>query len=561
MSFLYNDAAYVLNNYMFKKKLSNESIKSMIYSDKVRNKSKTMALVAGVLQHRDHIEEIMKKCKSVGEEKIQNRGLLCVLLYELFYGQKVIKGGGVVKKKIYEHLTELEDAFKNISETKEPIAAHNGSKTVEPSTRVKYLRVNLLKTSVEEALQVLQSNISAASETKECGMTITVDNHLPYLLILRSVAAPSASPQESSVSFNGSMRFLKQLYQHELVVSGKIILQNKSSCLPAHLLFNAVHESKMAMQEKQGGQEKQEEKEPTMKPVVDFIDATAAPGNKTSQLAMLIEHRRSQLADAQKSIIYAFDKDKKRFMLLKRRMTELVDSSLPRSFLNCFHQDFLKTDPFAETFQHVRGILVDPSCSGSGMRDRFDRNSKVDSTRLEKLHQFQVSCVLHAMKFPAVQFISYSTCSIHVEENEAVVQSVLSQNDQFVLEKINLPTMKTNEKQLPNWSKGGVSGTEKGITLTSEQLSCLLRVDPAVDEAIGFFVALFRRLPGTQVQHRPTKQSLPNQKKRRKQSTEGRLPGKTQKKQKKKRRRGNRNSVTKQLKKHGIVVSKKPTIL
>jgi len=46
--------------------------------------------------------------------------------------------------------------------------------------------------------------------------------------------------------------------------------------------------------------------------------------------------------------------------------------------------------------------------------------SKADD-RLERLARFQLECLKHALSFPQVQLVSYSTCSVHQIENEEVV--------------------------------------------------------------------------------------------------------------------------------------------
>lgn len=48
--------------------------------------------------------------------------------------------------------------------------------------------------------------------------------------------------------------------------------------------------------------------------------------------------------------------------------------------------------------------------------------------RLQQLSNFQLSILRKAASFPAVELLVYSTCSIHAEENEGVVQRFLSEH-------------------------------------------------------------------------------------------------------------------------------------
>ena len=45
-------------------------------------------------------------------------------------------------------------------------------------------------------------------------------------------------------------------------------------------------------------------------------------------------------------------------------------------------------------------------------------------SRLEKLSQFQTHILSHVLTFPKVEVVVYSTCSVHEEENERVVERV-----------------------------------------------------------------------------------------------------------------------------------------
>ena len=50
-----------------------------------------------------------------------------------------------------------------------------------------------------------------------------------------------------------------------------------------------------------------------------------------------------------------------------------------------------------------------------------------EEDRLAQLASFQRAAVLHAMKFPSVRRVVYSTCSIHQAENEDVVAAILAE--------------------------------------------------------------------------------------------------------------------------------------
>lgn len=57
-------------------------------------------------------------------------------------------------------------------------------------------------------------------------------------------------------------------------------------------------------------------------------------------------------------------------------------------------------------------------------RGKHTDATKSEHERVEQLANFQVDCIVKAMSFPNVQRISYSTCSVHVEENEDAVARV-----------------------------------------------------------------------------------------------------------------------------------------
>jgi len=153
---------------------------------------------------------------------------------------------------------------------------------------------------------------------------------------------------------------------------------------------------------------------------------------------------------------------------------------------------FLDADPQDKRYRDVEYILLDPSCSGSGIVGRFDElvdqmhysSEQADATddatakdRLQSLADFQLSVIQHAFKFPKVMRVVYSTCSIHEEENEQVVAAALKSSRDFVL-----------TKALPQWPRRGSSHFPGADNL--------VRTVPKEDRLIGFFVACFERQGG-----------------------------------------------------------------
>ena len=108
------------------------------------------------------------------------------------------------------------------------------------------------------------------------------------------------------------------------------------------------------------------------------------------------------------------------------------------------------------------------------------RSEKCAPGRLRSLQSFQVLLLRHALlNFPSVKKVVYSTCSIHPEENEHVIDEVLSD----IGEAYKLKSPKEILKG--NW-----------INLSSLDFDCkdnCLYARPEVDLTNGFFVAVFER--------------------------------------------------------------------
>lgn len=293
--------------------------------------------------------------------------------------------------------------------------------------------------------------------------------------------------------------------------NGEIILQDKASCFPAYLLLGDRRPYKG-----------------------DLVDGCAAPGNKTTHLASLLAKQQTS------NRIFSMDASPTRSKVLQK----MVASARANSTVTVLPgQDFLALDPADPRFERVSGLLLDPSCSGSGIIGRDDvpqftlpksRTTKpqgkkrkrraseelddqtvpstsatdendipggaVDQERLTKLSNVQARIVEHALNFPNATHVTYSTCSIHVIENEAVVARVLASQ---VARQRGWRLLRRDEQPegLRRWQHRGVRESDvetpssgKRPDLADEALEACLRCWPGDSEGLGgFFVAGFVR--------------------------------------------------------------------
>ncbi|WWC63282.1 uncharacterized protein I303_105882 [Kwoniella dejecticola CBS 10117] len=252
--------------------------------------------------------------------------------------------------------------------------------------------------------------------------------------------------------FNGATTWWNKSRWYE---DGGIILQDKASCMPAKVLM-------WAWEDDEG----------------ECIDATAAPGNKTSYVSALMGN---------KGILHAFERSPNRYKTLTRMLEKAHCKNVKAQ-----RADFLESDPKDGEYKKVTRILLDPSCSGSGIVNRLDylleddvEESDSKTERLEKLASFQLQMILHAFKFPSARRIVYSTCSIHPEEDERVVLAAL----QSKIAKDKGWKLAPREQVIPSWERRGrpeeIGGDED---LAQGVIRCLPE-----DRTNGFFVSCFVR--------------------------------------------------------------------
>ncbi|KAI8620060.1 S-adenosyl-L-methionine-dependent methyltransferase [Chytriomyces sp. MP71] len=401
------------------------------------------AIVCQVLKFRDSLLAIMANAGlNASATKGKKASLHLVLTYELLFGKGLKSAPSSLRALVQPHTTRLLAELaklkikKRVARNEDLVPDHIRNAVVLP----RYARVNTNLTSLDALLKDLNRMGFVLTEYTD-GMdlsqmkprTVIKDPHIPNLIIL-----------PTNFDFHNLDMYLK----------GHIILQDKASCFPAFILSPPENAT--------------------------VIDACAAPGNKTSHLSMIMNN---------KGTIHAFDKDPLRLQTLIKLTSRAGCTNIKPK-----RTSFLDIDPADPAYAAVTHILLDPSCSGSGITRRLDHlliqsvapgadtdaDDEADENggiitsdaRIHALADFQVQVLLHAFTFPRVQRLVYSTCSKHRLENEGVVERVLASQEGFGLVR----------GVLPGWKRRGVDGLEE-----------VIRTLPEEDHCIGFFVALFER--------------------------------------------------------------------
>ncbi|KAF5830704.1 S-adenosyl-L-methionine-dependent methyltransferase [Dunaliella salina] len=429
---------------------------------------------------------------------------MLVIVYELLLGQGLHSSGGGMgpaEKVVLKHKDRLKATLQQmiqkhgVKDAQGLLPKGRGDFMGVPHPRS--VRVNPLRAgrTVEAVVQLLRSETlpkewkGVSKATHDACRQVTQDPLLPDVLLL-----PPGT----------------DMHNHPHVIEGSLVLQSRASCMPAHAL--------------------------QPKPGWTCVDCCAAPGNKTTHVAALMQG---------KGRIIAFDKDPSRL----RRLQATAQLAGAVDVIDARCQDVLSLDPASPEFAQVQGVILDPSCSGSGTvftrmdhllpsiqrrqqqqlqqhnqeqqhqenaetsgegdsseeglsdndRDMTEDDGQgkdsdtheqhhsmegleeglgpADLERVRHLANFQTRALRHALCFPALERLVYSTCSVHKEENEEVVRAVLEQAQAAGFDLVD---------PFPSWPFRGLPlfpGSEK-----------LVRTDAFRDGTDGFFVAVFARV-------------------------------------------------------------------
>ncbi|KAJ7220068.1 S-adenosyl-L-methionine-dependent methyltransferase [Mycena pura] len=410
------------------------SIKGILATLPEKDIKRTAALVIETLKFKSVLLDIIKEAQLMKEErkKLTSLNLALVLVHDVLLAGGIQAGDGPIKQAVLRHKTRLHGELQKLK-AKRGVRSNTELVSGNPHAEQipRYVRVNTTMWSLEDAIEYLISQ-GYTLGTHESKKSFEKDAHIPNLLLF---------PAQTEFHHDAAYK------------SGKLILQDKASCFPAVVLAP-----------------------PARKDAV-VIDATAAPGNKTTHLSALMRNMGK---------LYAFERDRKRFGTLLTMLSRAGCKNVEP-----INTDFLNVDPLDPKYANVTHILLDPSCSGSGIVNRLDylietedNSDEAQEGRLNKLASFQLM-IKHAMKFPKGARIVYSTCSIHAVENERVVRAALL-SDEAKAGPFHLAPRKD---VLPTWHRRGMP---EEMDASDDALS-VIRCSPGEDATNGFFVSCFVR--------------------------------------------------------------------
>ncbi|MCJ1329508.1 hypothetical protein MMC10_006188 [Thelotrema lepadinum] len=364
---LYHEAASLITT---SSSISHDSLKSQIFSRTVTRKSSStqlFALVAEASKWNAILKEVVERSGILAHERRLTPALALLLTHDLLLAKKglAIPSAHPLARAVEGHKARLQaeftkarlrrgcatvEALRELVEREHASPSGSRPKTQEnglppppsPNGQAKFpqprwLRINTLRTTLKAQLATAFSSYTQTSSLKDILSTpgpplqkiYYLDPHIPNL-----IAVPRSFPLATLAAYK----------------KGELIAQDKASCFPAYLL-NPHHED--------------------IKIEGDILDACAAPGNKTTHLAALLSSSSSTFVSSgdKGRRIFAVERDTGRAKTLRKMLSTAGCAEKVKVFAGT---DFLGIKPEQEPWCGVGMVLLDPSCSGSGIVGRED---------------------------------------------------------------------------------------------------------------------------------------------------------------------------------------------
>jgi len=201
-----------------------------------------------------------------------------------------------------------------------------------------------------------------------------------------------------------------------------------------------------------------------------ILDMCASPGSKTSMIAELVKNRGVVVANELKpSRIKPLVNNLRKLGVLNTVVINRNGIYLPRIFGK-------------ETFDRV---LVDAPCSGEGLI-RYNWNV-LKGWNIAKVRHY--SRIQKQLLMAGVSLLKpdgvlvYSTCTFAPEENEEVIDYVISKREDVIIEEITLDGLRFH-RGIEEWNG----------RVYSDELRKTVRVFPHDNDSEGFFIAKLRKV-------------------------------------------------------------------
>ncbi|MFX1299525.1 MAG: RsmB/NOP family class I SAM-dependent RNA methyltransferase [Promethearchaeota archaeon] len=198
------------------------------------------------------------------------------------------------------------------------------------------------------------------------------------------------------------------------------------------------------------------------------LDLCAAPGSKTTQLAQMMNNQGAIIANDR----------------VFRRITSLGHNlqlcGIINSLVLCEDGRHLSTR-IPLKFDRV---LIDAPCTASGLLRSKPHQFRIkDFQRIKGIQTLQKGLITSGFRLLKPSgYLVYSTCSLHPEENEAVIHHLLSHSPEASIVHPKITGIKSHPG-LTHWEDAQYF----------EALHNCLRVYPHENDTDGFFIALIRK--------------------------------------------------------------------